>query len=250
VEDATHFLIAQLNGGRFGEAAILSPKGIAAMQRPMTPKAGGDEFDAMDWSVGPVGGATAIYKGGDNPDFKTQMIFFPERQLGLVLLMNTNRLFDGKLGDIRIPMLAYNAAELLLGQAPTTFPAGRTSTLLYTALLLAVAVQAAGMARTMILLRRWHNQPKLHPQGRTAIVLHIGLPVLLNLGWCLFALVAVPKLFGAPLANLLYLVPDFSATLLASGVVALVWGIARTLLVVLLRERPAARAMTMLKHAA
>jgi CubicO group peptidase (beta-lactamase class C family) len=231
VEDAAHFLIAQLNGGRFGDIAILSPEGVAAMHRPIAPKASGDEFDAMDWSVGPVGGATAIYKGGDNPDFKTQILFFPERRLGLVLLMNTNRLFDSKLGDSRIPMLAYNAAELLLGQAPTTFPVTRTSTLLYAALLITVAVQAAGMARTMILLHRWRNQPKLHPQGRTAAALHVGLLLLLNLGWGLFALVVVPMFFGASLSFLLYLVPDFSATLLASGAVALGWAIVRTALV-------------------
>jgi CubicO group peptidase (beta-lactamase class C family) len=251
VEDATHFLIAQLNDGRFGNAAILSPAGIAAMQRPITPKAGGDEFDAMDWSVGSVGGATAIYKGGDNPDFKTQMIFFPERRLGLVLLMNMNRLFDSKLGDVRIPMLAYNAAELLVGQAPTTFSFSRTSTLLYTVLLLAVAVQAAGMARTMILLRSWRNQPTQHPYGRTAIALHIALPLLLNLGWGLFALVVVPAFFGASLAFLLYLVPDFSATLLASGAVAVIWAVVRTLLILaLLRDRPAVGVVAVLKQAA
>jgi len=31
--------ITQLNGGRFGDTAILSPAGIAEMQRPVTPHA-------------------------------------------------------------------------------------------------------------------------------------------------------------------------------------------------------------------
>jgi hypothetical protein len=165
--------------------------------------------------------------------------------------MNDNREFDSKLGDSRIPMLAYNAAELMVGAWPTTFPVTRTSTLLYTALLIAVAVQAAGMARTMILLRRWRNQPKLHPQGRTATALHVRLPLLLNLGWGLFALVVVPVFFGASLSFLLYLVPDFSATLLASGAVALIWAVVRTLLMLaLLRDRPASGVVVALKQAA
>jgi CubicO group peptidase (beta-lactamase class C family) len=45
----SHFLVAQLNGGRFGTTAILSPAGIAEMQRPVIPHADGQEFDAMDW---------------------------------------------------------------------------------------------------------------------------------------------------------------------------------------------------------
>jgi hypothetical protein len=107
------------------------------------------------------------------------------------------------------------------------------------------------MARTMILLRRWRNEPKLHPHGRTAIALRVRLPVVLNLGWGLFALVVVPAFFGAPLSFLLYLVPDFSATLLASGAVALIWAVVRTLLMLaLLRDRPAAGVVAVLKQAA
>jgi CubicO group peptidase (beta-lactamase class C family) len=239
VEDAAHFLIAQLNGGRFGDAPILSAEGIAAMQRPVMPTVGGREFHAMDWSIGPVGGATAIYKGGDNADFKTQMIFFPERRLGLVVLMNANRLFDSSLGDIRLPMIAYNAAELLVGQPPTAFPAGRTPTLLYGALLLAVVVQAAGIARTAILLRRWRDRSEQRPQSRIAVALRLGLPLFAGVGWGLFTLLGVPRLFGAPLSHLIYIAPDFGATLLASGSLALVWSIVRTLLMGgLLRDRP------------
>ncbi|HZG68401.1 MAG TPA: serine hydrolase domain-containing protein, partial [Herpetosiphonaceae bacterium] len=33
-EDLAHFLLAQLNGGRFGSTTVLSPAGIAAMQAP------------------------------------------------------------------------------------------------------------------------------------------------------------------------------------------------------------------------
>jgi hypothetical protein len=81
-ENLAHFLIAQLIGGRFGDTAILSPEGIAAMQRPITPKASGDEFDAMDWSVGPVGGATAIYKVATTPISKPRYLSFQSTGLG------------------------------------------------------------------------------------------------------------------------------------------------------------------------
>ena len=78
----------------------------------------------------------------------------------------------------------------------------------------------------------------------------LGLPLLCNLGWGLFTLMGVPKLFGAPLSYLIYVAPDFGYTLLVSGVVALAWGVVRTLLVCgLLRDRPTA-AVAALEHAA
>jgi CubicO group peptidase (beta-lactamase class C family) len=249
-EDVAHFLIAQLNGGRFGNATILSAAGIATMQRPTMPAGGAGEYHAMDWGVGPIGGETAIYKGGDMADFKTQMLFFPERRLGLVMLMNTNRLLDGYLGDLRIPMLAYNVAELLIEQPPTAFGASPLPTLLYTSIFLVVVVQAAGMARMAPLLRRWRDQPDVRPQGRAVLVTRLGLPLLANLGWGLFALVGLPAFFGAPLSYCLYVAPDLFSVLLVSGTVALAWAVVRTALVwQIVRERSTPDAATVLEYA-
>jgi len=243
VEDVAHFLIAQLNGGRFGDTAILSADGIAELERPVARTPAGDEFYAMDWGIRPIGGVSATSKGGDNPDFKTMMILIPERRLGLVVLMNTNKRFDSFLGDMRLPLIPVGVAELLLGQLPTVFPASRTPTLLYAILLLAVTVQAAGMARTATLLRRWQGQPEQRPQGWTTVVVRIGLPLLCNVGWGLFALVGVPTLFGTPVSFIVSMAPDFGYTLAASGVVALGWSILRTALAFrVLRKRGARRA--------
>jgi hypothetical protein len=185
----------------------------------------------MGWDrVIPIGDVTALIKNGASVNFNTMMLLIPERRLGLVVLMNANKGFDSALGDERLPMLPYNIAELLLGQPPTVFPASRTFSLLYAIVFLAVAMQAAGMART-VLLRRWRVQPEVRPQGRSALVTRLGLPLLCNLGWGLFALLGVPKLFGMPLSHIIYAAPDFGYTLLVSGAIALGWGIARTALV-------------------
>jgi CubicO group peptidase (beta-lactamase class C family) len=243
-EDVTHFLVAQLNGGHFGDTAILSANGITEMQRPVIPLADGQESDGMDWGVRRYGGVTMVSKGGDNGDFKTMMILIPERRLGLVVLMNTNKRFDSYLGDLRLPLIPVGVADLLLGQPPTVFPASRTPTLVYAVLLLAVTVQAAGMARTAILLRRWRGWPEQRPHGWAVVAVRIGLPLLCNLGWGLFALLGVPALFGVPLSFIRYMAPDFGATLLVSGVVALGWSILRTMLAFwVLRKRGATRAI-------
>jgi len=164
-EDVAHFLIAQLNGGRFGTTSILSPQGIAEMRRPVAQTPAGDEFYAMDWGVMPIGGVPAVTKGGDNADFKTLMFLIPERRLGLVVLMNANYTFGTLLGDVRRPLLPLGVAELLLGQPATVFPASSTPMLVLGVLLFVVTVQAAGMARTALLLRRWHSRPEQRPHG-------------------------------------------------------------------------------------
>jgi CubicO group peptidase (beta-lactamase class C family) len=228
-ENVTHFLIAQLGGGRFNTTAILSPASIAEMQRPVPRTADGAELHAMGWDrVMPIGNVTALIKNGASVNFNTMMILIPERRLGLVVLMNANKGLDSALGDERLLMLPYNVAELLLGQPPTVFAADPKPTLFYAILFLAMIVQAAGMARTVILLRRWPDQPDVRPQSRSALVRRLGLPLLCNLGWSLSALLGVPTLFGMPLSHIMYAAPDFGYTLMVSGAIALGWGIART----------------------
>jgi CubicO group peptidase (beta-lactamase class C family) len=247
-EDVAHFVIAQLNGGRFGTTSILSPQGIAEMQRPIGRQGAGDSFYyAMDWGVKPIGGVPAVMKGGDNANFKTQIILFPEQRLGLVVLINANNLWGSHLGDVRIPAIAVNAAELLIGQPPTVFPMGRTPTLFLGVLLLAVAMQAAGMVRTTILLRRWHGRPDQRPQGWRAVAVRIGLPLVCNVVWSLIALVGVPMLFGLPLSYIRYAAPDFGTLLVASGVIALGWSFVRSVLAyVALRTPSAPRPVTVI----
>jgi hypothetical protein len=229
-EDVAHFLIAQLNGGRFGTTALLSPASIAEMQQPVIPQGDGQNFYAMDWTVAPIGNVTTMVKAGAGADFFSLMSLLPERRLGLVVLMNANKGLGSPLADQRLLGLPYNVAEMLLAQQPTVLPADPKPTLFYTILFLAVIVQAAGMARTVMLLRGWRVQPDVRPQGRPALITRLGLPLLCNLSWSLFALVGVPNLFGMPLSLLRYLAPDFGYTLLVSGAVALGWAVARTAL--------------------
>lgn len=243
-EDVAHFLIAQLNGGRFGSATLLSAEGIALMQRPVFPAGGADAYHAMDWGIGPIGGELALHKGGDLSNFKSQLVLFPERRLGLVVLMNTNRQLNGALGDLRLPMLAYNVAELLVAQPPTAASASPIPPLLYVALIAVIVLQGANMARTLIQLRRWHLRPELRSQSRAALALRLGLPLLANLSWGALALVGIPAVFRAPFSFGLYAAPDLFSVLLVSGSVALIWAPVRAaLLWRRARERPAAGAV-------
>jgi CubicO group peptidase (beta-lactamase class C family) len=236
VEDMTHFLIANLNGGRFGDASMLSPASIAEMQRGVAPKdaqiSTGEVLYAMDWAVEQIGGVGVVTKGGDLPDFKTNMVLIPGRGLGVVVLMNTNGGggFAGLFGDIRIALLPLHIVELVLEQPPTVFPVNRIPSIMYGVLLVIVVIQLGGMMLTLVRIQRWQSgRSRPHSQG--AKVLQIGLPLVLNLAWGLLALVGIARFLGAPLSIMQYLVPSFGYTLLVSGVVALGWAVVRTVLV-------------------
>jgi CubicO group peptidase (beta-lactamase class C family) len=236
VEDMTHFLIANLNGGRFGDASVLSPTSIAEMQHGVAPKdaqiSTGEVLYAMDWAVEQIGGVGVVTKGGDLPDFKTNMVLIPEQDLGVVVLINTNggAGFAGLFGDIRIALLPLHIVELALGQSPTVFPVNRIPTIAYGILLFIVIIQLGGMTLTLARMRRWQNEGAQLASLRNR-VLQIGLPLVANLAWGLLALVGIPRFLGAPLSIMQYLVPAFGYTLLVSGVVALGWAIVRTVLV-------------------
>jgi len=236
VEDLTHFLIANLNGGRLGDANVLSPTAIAEMQRGVGPKTAqistGEVFYAMDWTVEQIGGVDVVTKGGDLPDFKTNMVLIPGRSLGVVVLINTNggAGFAGAFGDIRIALLPLHIVELVLGQSPTVFPVNRIPTIMYGLLLTIVAIQLGGMTLTLARMRRWQSGHAL-PHSRRARAMQVWLPMMVNLAWGLLALVGIPRILGAPLSIMQYLVPSFGYTLLVSGVVALSWAVVRTMLV-------------------
>jgi CubicO group peptidase (beta-lactamase class C family) len=232
-EDMTHFLIANLNAGRFGNASILSPTGIAEMQRPVVPVhsqiGAGDEFYAMDWGNSQIGGAAVLMKGGDNADFKTNMVLIPAQHLGVVVLINANNPLAAYFGDPRIPLLTYHIVELLLGQPLTIFPVSQTPMIIHGVLLLIIAIQLGGMGLTLLRLRRWQTG-RSQPLSQRAWALHISLPLVLNLAWGVVALVVAPRLLGLPLSFIQYLSPDLGYTLLVSGAVALGWGVVRTVL--------------------
>jgi CubicO group peptidase (beta-lactamase class C family) len=224
-EDMTHFLIAQLNGGRYGEATVLSPEGIAEMQRPVAPEGESDLFYAMDWSVTNVSGRQWVIKGGDLPDFKTQLILIPEARWGVVILINANNLLaSGLLGDLRIPGIGMGVGNLLVGQQPVE-AAGSRVWIFNGVILLVAALQLAGVIRSVVVLRRWRGQLDHRPRGLWRQAWQIGGPLFLSLAWGLFTLVGVPQVLGYPLSFLLYLTPDLGYSLLLSGTVALVWGL-------------------------
>jgi CubicO group peptidase (beta-lactamase class C family) len=227
VEDMAHYLIAQLNGGRYGDAKILSAEGVAAMHRPGV-KAEAVGFDigayGMGWFIEETPQGVRVWHNGQVPDYFAYMALLPDQQRGIVLLVNSNQM----LLNFALEAVGAGAADLLAGAQPKPFPWAAVPWLLRGFLLIPV-LQVGGVLITRQRVRRWQSDPSSRPGRARLWLLDIALPTVLNL-----ALVALAAgLLAADLRPMLRLfMPDLFWLLLISGGFALVWLVVRTRLII------------------
>jgi CubicO group peptidase (beta-lactamase class C family) len=220
-EDMTHYLIAQLNGGSYGTASVLSPARVGELHRPAveTPKA--DTFYAMGWVNGPVNGISAIYHQGDGFNFQANVVLVPGSRTGVVVLMNAENNLDLFVNN-RMGTIADGVTSLLEGDEPPPPPSGVIMFLVYAALFAIIVLQLRGIIRSVAALRTGRV-----PRGRIGPRWRIALSLALSLGWALLVLVLLPKQLGVPLLVVAQPFPDLTYLLIVSAVVALGWGIVR-----------------------
>lgn len=225
--DLSHYLIAYLNGGRYGSAQLLSPASIAQMQRGVA------EVNVMGASVGKygmgwfnakIGETTVISHGGNVPDFSGYIALLPEQQKGIVLLVNA----DHYGLPFVLEEVGAGAAALLAGEQPTPIKLGLIPWVMR-ALLLVPLSQIAGVAATLRLLHRWRRDPARVSNRERMWLLHILLPLIPNL-----FLAAVPIFLRVRglLGYLKLYMPDVYWTAFLCGSFAPVWSFLRTGLVV------------------
>ena len=91
-EDAAHFMIALLNGGKVGDIQIWSKTSIEKMQRFQTGihRAFPDATYGFEnlFEANKNNGLHVIGKGGDVPGFSAYMLLMPEKNIGIFLVHN------------------------------------------------------------------------------------------------------------------------------------------------------------------
>ncbi len=241
-EDMAHYLIAHLNQGRYNGKVILSPAGMAEVQRPAVPLGSADTFYAMGLDVGPIDGVPTVSHDGSMFNFHANLVLIPEGRWGIMLLENAENLPD-EFGAQRLQGIAAGVTNLLVGRQPPPAASNWFLLLLYSAILGIIVGQALGMLRSVVLLRRWRARSADQPRGWLGIGRRVVLPLVFNLSWALLILVGLPRVFG-PLPVLMLGMPDLGPLLIGSGVVALGWSIVRMVLAFrVLRKRAATRAI-------
>jgi CubicO group peptidase (beta-lactamase class C family) len=227
-EDMTHFLIAQLNDGRYGNVSLLSPAGIAEMHTPAAREGDSETFYGMGWEVETVDGLTTLTHNGDHGNFHADVTLTSDGW-GIVMMANENGLLTaGRAGGI-----APGVISLLRGGPPPANEGVVELRVVYLAIMSIVALQIIGMVLSLGTLRRWfqNSRPDGRPRGWLRVGWHVILPLILNLLLAFAIIVGFPAVAGGGLSlqGFMFLYPDIGYTMVMSGVVAFIW-IIRTVL--------------------
>ena len=228
-EDMAHYLIAQLNGGTYDGARVLSPEGVDEMHRgAVSANIMGEEVRyGMGWGIRELNGVRTVSHSGTTLAFQANMILVPEGEWGVMVLQSAKNYTNGE----RAENIGAGVVSLLVGQQPPPAPGPSQMQIALFVLLGVLGLQLVGIGRSVVLIRRWRDRPDLRPQGKTGIALRVGLPLVLSFLWALLSLAVAPVVLQFPLKGLMLM--DFGQLLLLSGALALVWGIMRTILVYL-----------------
>jgi CubicO group peptidase (beta-lactamase class C family) len=225
-EDMAHYLIAQINGGRYGDVQILSSSGMDEMHRgtaeiiEMGMSLGSY---AMGWESQVTGKTTIISHSGIVPDFGSVAALIPEQKKAIVLLYNANHAII----KLTFDEFGLGAAQRLAGERPSKTMLGWTPWLMRSMALIPI-LQFAGVSATFRRLERWRSNPEERPSRGRMWRQHILLPLVPNL---LVALTLVPMLSKMRGWIQLFM-PDFSWIARISGGFALIWSLLRTRLMI------------------
>lgn len=221
-EDLGHYLIAYLNGGRYGETQILSPEGIGELHRPAveTMVLGYEKgWYGMGWYIVEQGQTKALHHSGLTPDFFAYMALLPAQKKGVILLVNADHFM------MQPMMVEVDAGltRLLAGSSPEPIRLGVIPWLLR-GLLLIPFLQFIDIAATLGLIRGWRKDPQSRPSDGRVWGRHILLPLIPHL---LVTLTLIPAL-GQIRNFLLLYAPDFSWIARICGSFAGIWMFLRT----------------------
>jgi len=233
-EDMAHYLIAHLNGGRYGEVHILSQAGIDEMHRGVLELKMGNisgGLYGMGWFEIDLGQTKTYSHSGNVPDFSAFMAIVPEQKKGIALLLNA----DPYGLPIITEEVGMGVTALLAGQQPAPNKLDFIQWIMRSLPLIPL-LQIVDVLATLRLLRRWREDPKSCPSRGRTWGQHILLPLMPNL-----ALAGIlGYLQSSRLIRFLHLfMPDLAWIAQISGSFAGIWAILRTGLILRTLRRPA-----------
>lgn len=238
-EDMTHFLIAQLNGGRYAATNLLSANSTAAMQSPGTSRGRNGSY-GLGWVIAPVGDVPAVWHDGSAFNYRTLLLMQPETQRGAVLLLNSFGLVQEASAYSEIQA---GVARLLAGLEPAP-SSGLTLGTLYLLIDLVLAVSLAIALWPLLRLRRWQRGLQARRQSGQPISFWSILRAGWEVGFALVLLLAVRLLIVNALGAQSWMevfgaFPDFVLWIWALALIGLVTGVIRMALILQARRAAA-----------
>ena len=118
IEDVSHYLIAQLNAGRYGETQLLSPDGVARYAHRAGPRHRPARRLRYGWRRARCPAPTSGWSGtpGRSPTRSAHFVLVPDSDLAVVVFSNIYSLAM----DAPLTAAAFNAVRILHGHDPVT----------------------------------------------------------------------------------------------------------------------------------
>ena len=224
--DMAHYLIAHLNGGRYGEVQVLSEAGVEELHRGVAEYTAFGESEGrygMGWFEIDLGQTKTFSHGGNIPDFSAFMALIPGQKRGVALLL--------KADPYGLPFITAEIGEgltaVLAGQQPAPIKLDFIQWI-FRLLPLIPILQIVGVITTLRLLRNWHRDPVLRPSRGRVWGQHILPPLVPNLA----LVAALAYLRSSGLLGFIYkYMPDLYWIARISGEFARIWASLRTSLI-------------------
>jgi hypothetical protein len=180
----------------------------------------------MGWYIGPTNGMATLHHEGDNANSSAAMLIVPEKELGIMVMMNVNGTFMA--GAHR--QIATGVMAALMGGQPQPYQPPEDPTKVVGSVVVpatASVLWIAWMVYRFIRRRRKGSQAK---RGALWILWVIVLPLAVDIGllWVLSA--GIPTLWGLPMNGLVLMFPDMATLVFGSAAALAGWGLARTAL--------------------
>jgi CubicO group peptidase (beta-lactamase class C family) len=181
-EDMAHYLIAQMNSGRYQDNSILSPEGIALMQAEPPPGVYG-----LGWESARVDGHRLINFDGATGNYQASVFIDPEGRVGVFVTANAMSALDGLSSSLSSSSLgARSAAELVR----RFFGRGENKANFVSAL-----ITTRGIAHSVLNIATHQAMPEQGP-GQRRVALIVFLVVLGLTGALILSLVGLPEWYG------------------------------------------------------
>jgi len=209
-EDLGHYLIAQLNGGRYGETQILSSENMALMQQPAAETLNKGVSYAFGWRTNLVEGEPAVRHGGDTSSSHCNLSFSPTRGWGVAVVMNAfgfpqSAALNEPVNEVMRLASGYDAGQPVDDQAPVFY------------LLWGIAILGA----VLNLLFLWALRRHINKGGKFHLIKNLLLPLAINLGLIWFMFIGFPSSMDSDYSVMFVYLPDTSLIFLVSAGVIL-----------------------------
>jgi hypothetical protein len=210
-EDMTHFAIAQMNEGRYSDASVLSPQGIAEMHIPAVSKGREGGYWGIGWDVNTWEEMPIVTRVGDIGNFHALIILLPESDLGVILLANASG-FEQMKSQV-VDRIALGVFNMLNNKPADPVSVPFIMHFLYWSILFVPVLQIVGI----IFVWRMRQRMK---------VWSVVLTVILNLAIALFLLNYAQS--EMPLRSLLVFNPELGYIAIVAAAIGIGWSVVYT----------------------